>query len=137
MQLLLVFALGLGLLSHSSATPAQEIVPAYILNEDSHPHRVLPGKTARFNIEAGQPGARMDVKCSLQGDGGRALSIIILRSRGLANLQWPFPTRAIRVQAKVDFDITAKTVIAQNSPAYFEFVNDDPSGVFWHQCYNN
>lgn len=82
---------------------------AHIFNEDSHPHQVLPGEAARFTIEAAAHAARVDVKCSLQGDEGKPLGAVTLRTHGLSNVVWPFPTLTIPVDQKIDFDITALT----------------------------
>jgi hypothetical protein len=73
---------------------------AYITNEDSHPHPVAAGETSRFTLELARAVGRMDVKCSLEGDSGMPLTAVTLRTRGLTDVVWPFPTRTIRVEQK-------------------------------------
>jgi len=114
-----------------------DMTAAYIVNEDSHPHPVAPGETTRFSVEQARTVGRMDVKCSLEGDGGKPLTAVTLRTRGLSEVEWPFPTRTIRVEQKIDFDITALTQPGIDGLPYFEFVNEDGARTLWHQCYNN
>ena len=135
------------LLFHSAAVLSADVLPsdvlpadlaaAYIVNEDSHPHRVSPGESARFSLEPAGHAGRMDVKCSLQADDEMILSGVTLRTQGLDDVKWPFPTRTIKLERKIDFDITAQTRAGFAGPLYFEFVNEDRSRVLWHQCYNN
>ena len=74
---------------------------------------------------------------SLEGDGGMPLIAVTLRTQGLSEVEWPFPTLTIRVNRKIDFDITALTQPGFDGPLYFEFVNEDGVRVLWHHCYNN
>jgi len=72
------------LLFHSVIALAADVLPsdvlpadlaaAYIVNEDSHPHRVLPGESSRFSLEPAGHAGRMDVKCALEGDDNMILS---------------------------------------------------------------
>jgi hypothetical protein len=110
---------------------------AYIINEDSHPHPVAPGETARFDVEPTSTMARLDVKCSLEGDAGLPLTAVTLRTRGLSEVEWPFPTLTIGVERRIDFDITAFTEAGFDGLPYYEFVNEDGLRTLWHQCYNN
>lgn len=132
-----IYACEIFLLMPLAASQSADLLPAYIQNEDSHPHQVSPGNSARFSLEPGPAGARMDVKCSLEGDNGEPLSAVTLRTRGLVRLRWPYTTRTIRIDNKIDFDITAETQPRVDEPVYFEFVNGDESRLLWHQCYNN
>jgi len=52
---------GLILLLPMAQVQAADAPPAYIQNEDSHPHPLAPGDSARATLEAGAAGARMDV----------------------------------------------------------------------------
>jgi len=133
----LMYAGGIALLLPMAVAHGADLPRAYIQNEDSHPHQVAPGNSARFAIEAAPDGARMDVKCTLEGDNGAPLAAVTLHSRGLADLQWPYPAHTIRIDHRIDFDITAQTRSAADGPAYFEFVNGDATRLLWHQCYNN
>jgi hypothetical protein len=133
------------LLFHSAIAVSADVLPsdglpadvavAYIVNEDSHPHRVSPGESARFSLEPAGHAGRMDVKCSLEADDEMILTGVTLRTQGL--LIWPFPTRTIKLERKIDFDITAQTRAGFAGPLYFEFVNEDRLRTLWHQCYNN
>ena len=114
-----------------------DLAAAYIVNEDSHPHRVLPGESARFSLEPAGHVGRMDVKCSLEADDEMKLTGVTLRTRGLDDVKWPFQTRTIKLERRIDFDITAQTRAGFAGPLYFEFVNEDRLRVLWHQCYNN
>jgi hypothetical protein len=133
------------LLFHSAIAVSADVLPsdglpadvavAYIVNEDSHPHRVSPGESARFSLEPAGHAGRMDVKCSLEADDEMILTGVTLRTQRL--LIWPFPTRTIKLERKIDFDITAQTRAGFAGPLYFEFVNEDRLRTLWHQCYNN
>ena len=92
---------------------------AFIQKEDSNPHQVSSGDAARFYLEPGTTTALMDVKCSLEGDGGQPLSAVILRTHGLTDVQWPFPTRTIRVDIRIDFDIVALALPELDKPPYY------------------
>jgi hypothetical protein len=122
---------------YSALACSADMTAAYIINEDSHPHPVAPGETARFDVESTNTVARMDVKCSLEGAGGLPLTAVTLRTRGLGEVEWPFPTRTIRVKRRLDFDITALTEAGFDGRPYYEFVNEDEVRALWHQCYNN
>jgi hypothetical protein len=130
-------AVGLGFFVQMVDAGSAELPIAHIINEDSHPHSVKVGETAHFSIEASADVARVDVKCSLEGDEGMPLSAVTLRSYGLSNVAWPFPTLTIRVEQKIDFDVTALTQTGVDGMPYFEFVNEDRTRIMWHQCYNN
>ena len=121
----------------SSIASATDVVRAYVLNEDSHPHQVLPGDVARFSVETGKLVGLMDVKCSLEGDKGKSLTEVRLQTYGLIDVHWPFPGRTVQVDEKIDFDIIAYTQPQVEGLAYFEFINEDRSQILWHQCYNN
>jgi len=121
----------------TSVASAADVIPAYVLNEDSHPHQVLAGDVARFTVDTGKLVGFMDVKCFLEGDNGKPLTAVTLRSHGLTDVRWPFPGRTIQVDKKIDFDIVAYTQVEGEGLAYFEFVNEDRSQILWHQCYNN
>ena len=127
----------MALLIPTAVAQTVDLPHAYIQNEDSHPHQVHPGKTARFYLESSQVAGQMNVKCSLEGDDGRPLTAVTLRTHGLTDVQWPFPTRTIRVDKKIDFDITAQTQPTTANPPYYEFANQDQARLLWHQCYNN
>jgi hypothetical protein len=137
MRLCTACAIGILLFTHTMVTESADMVRAYILNEDSHPHQVPFGDSARFFLEPGKVVAWMDVKCSLEGDKGKPLTAVTLRTHGLIDVQWPFPTRTIRVDKKIDFDIIAQTQPAIDGLSYYEFVNEDQTRLLWHQCYNN
>ena len=136
-KLALFCALGLGLFVQIVDAGSAQLPIAHIINEDSHPHSVKVGETARFLIEASAVAARVDVKCSLEGNESMPLSAVTLRSHGLSNVVWPFPMLTIRVQQKIDFDVTALTEPGVVGMPYFEFVNEDRTQILWHQCYNN
>jgi len=126
-----------GLLIYTGAVWSADMAVAYIINEDSHPHRVAAGEAARFSVEATGTVARVDVKCTLEGNGGMPLIAVTLRTEGLVEVEWPFATQTIRVDQKIDFDITALTQPGIEGLPYFEFVNEDGARALWHQCYNN
>jgi hypothetical protein len=126
-----------GLLIHTAVAWPADMTVAYIINEDSHPHPVAPGEAARFSVEVTKTVARMDVKCSLEGDAGMPLTAVALRTQGLSEVEWPFPGLTIRVDKKIDFDITALTQSGYEGLPYFEFENEDGVRALWHQCYNN
>ena len=119
------------------AAGAAAVDRVYIVNEDSHPHEVQPGASARFSLERSAAGALMDVKCSLRGDEGMPAGKVTLRTHGLGDVVWPYASRSILVEHPVDFDILARIEDANADAAYFEFVNEDPVRRLWHQCYNN
>ena len=96
MRLCMVCAIGIALFTHTIVSQSADMVRAYILNEDSHPHQVPFGNSARFFLEPGKVAAWMDVKCSLEGDDGKPLTAVTLRTHGLTEVQWPFSTRTIR-----------------------------------------
>ena len=122
---------------YTSAGQSADMPRTFIQNEDSHPHEVAAGEATRFTLEATAQVARMDVKCSLEGDVGKPLTSVTLRVHGITDVEWPFATRSIRVERRIDFDITALTKPTSSGLAYFEFVNEDPLNRLWHQCYNN
>lgn len=126
-----------GLLIYTTVVWSADMTAAHIINEDSHPHQVAAGAVTRFSVEAAKTLARMDVKCSLEGDGGMPLTAVTLRTQGLTDVEWPFATLTIRVDRKIDFDITALTQPGIEGLRYFEFVNEDRARALWHQCYNN
>ena len=130
-------AIGSVLLVSMAVVRSADMTAAYIINEDSHPHPVAVGETTRFSVEPSTTVGRMDVKCSLEGDSGMPLTAVTLRTRGLGDVEWPFPTRTIRVEQKIDFDIIALTQPGIDGLPYFEFVNEDGARALWHQCYNN
>ena len=110
---------------------------AYITNEYSHPHQVAAGEATRFTVEASETVARMDVKCSLEGDGVMPLTAVTLRTQGLTEVEWPFSALTIQAGRRIDFDITVLAQPGFDGLPYFEFVNEDRVRVLWHQCYNN
>jgi hypothetical protein len=128
--------IGFGLLVYSGLVCTADTAAAYIINEDSHPHRVAPGGTARFDVESTNSVARLNVKCSLEGDDGLPLTAVTLRTRGLSEVEWPFAAQTIRVERRIDFDITALTAAGFDGLPYYEFVNEDGARALWHQCYN-
>jgi len=130
-------AIGSVLLVYMAVDWSADMAAAYITNEDSHPHPVAAGETSRFTVELARAVGRMDVKCSLEGDSGMPLTAVTLRTRGLTDVVWPFPRRTIRVEQKIDFDITTLTQPGVDGRPYFEFVNEDGARALWHQCYNN
>ena len=86
----------------TSVASAADVIPAYVLNEDSHPHQVLAGDVARFTVDTGKLVGFMDVKCFLEGDNGKPLTAVTLRSHGLTDVRWPFPGRTIQVDKKMN-----------------------------------
>jgi hypothetical protein len=130
-------AIGTGLLLYCAVVWPADMTAAYVINEDSHPHQLAAGEATRFSVESAETVARMDVKCSLEGEGGKPLAAVTLRTQGLTDVEWPFPTRTIRVDQKIDFDITALTQPGFDGLPYYEFVNEDGVRALWHQCYNN
>ncbi len=137
MRLWLSFVYGINLLILTTNVQTEEMPRAFIQNEDSHPHEVSPGDAARFYLEPSTTTALMDVKCSLEGDGGQPLSSITLRTHGLTNVRCPFPTRTIRVDIRIDFDIVALAQPTLDNLPYYEFINGDRARSLWHLCYNN
>jgi hypothetical protein len=133
----LSYVFGFNLLIVTTIFQAGDMPRAFIQNEDSHPHQVPSGEVARFYLEPGTTTALMDVKCSLEGDDGQPLSAVTLRTHGLTDVQWPFPTRTIRVDIRLDFDIVALAQPELDKPPYYEFVNEDRTRSLWHLCYNN
>jgi hypothetical protein len=87
------------LLFHSAIALSADVLPsdglptdlavAYIVNEDSHPHRVSPGESARFSLEPAGHAGRMDVKCSLEADDEMILTGVTLRTQGLDDVKEP------------------------------------------------
>jgi hypothetical protein len=131
------FFIGILLLNYNSTTVATDRIAAYLQNDDSHPYTVAPGDSARFTIGHSQAAAFMDVKCSLEGDMGMPVSAVILRTRGLTDIQWPFASHTIRIDGKIVFDMTAWTQPGVARLAYFEFINEDAKHSLWTQCHNN
>ena len=130
-------AIGTGLLIYMTVAWPADMTAAYIVNEDSHPHQVAAGEATRFSVESAEIVTRMDVKCSLEGECGKPLTAVTLRTQGLTDVEWPFSSKTIRVDQKIDFDITALTQSGFVGLPYFEFVNEDGIRALWHQCYNN
>ena len=137
MRLWLPYVFGLNLLILTTNVQTEEMPRAFIQNEDSHPHDVSSGDAARFYLGPITTTALMDVKCSLEGDGGQPLSSVTLRTHGLTDVQWPFPTRTIRVDIRIDFDIVALAQPTLDNLPYYEFINGDRTRSLWHLCYNN
>ena len=137
MKLSACSTIGTGLLITMAVAWPADMAAAYIVNEDSHPHQVAAGEATRFSVESAETATRMDVKCSLEGEDGKPLTAVTLRTQGLTDVEWPFSSRTIRVDQKIDFDITALTQPGFVDLPYFEFVNEDGIRALWHQCYNN
>ena len=137
MRLWTTNAIGIVSLIHTLAAHPADMLRSYIQNEDSHPHQVASGNAARFYLDSNKITARMDVKCSLEGDNGKPLAAVTLRTHGLTGVQWPYPARTIRVEERIVFDIVGQTQPDLDSPPYYEFVNEDRTRALWHQCYNN
>jgi len=133
----ITYAIVMVLLIPTAVAQTEEMPRAFIQNEDSHPHQVSSGDAARFYLEPSTTTALMDVKCSLEGDGGQSLSSVTLRTHGLTDVQWPFPTRTIRVDIRIDFDIVALAQPTLDNLPYYEFINGDRARSLWHLCYNN
>jgi hypothetical protein len=129
--------IGTGLLIYTAVAWPTDMAASYIVNEDSHPHQVAAGEATRFSVESAETVTRMDVKCSLEGEDGKPLTAVTMRTQGLTDVEWPFSSRTIRVDQKIDFDITALTQPGFVGLPYFEFVNEDGTRALWHQCYNN
>ena len=89
--------IGTGLLIYMAVAWPADMAATYIVNEDSHPHPVAAGEATRFSVESAENVTRMDVKCSLEGEGGKPLAAVTLRTQGLTAVEWPFSSRTIRV----------------------------------------
>jgi hypothetical protein len=137
MRWAIIRLIAVALIARAAIGPAAWAARAFISNEDSHPHEVAPGASARFTLEPAAPGDSMAVKCTLSGDAGHPVTSITLRTSGLEDVRWPFATRTIHIERQIDFDILARISPATTGAAYFEFVNGDPARLLWHQCYNN
>lgn len=124
------------LIACAAVAPVASAARVYITNEDSHPHEVAPGASARFTLEPAPPGDLMDVKCTLRGDADQPVTSITLRTYGLDEVRWPFATRTIDIERQIDFDILARISPGTAGTAYFELLNGDPARLLWHQCYN-
>jgi hypothetical protein len=137
MQSAATLFIGILLLNFSSTTVATDQITAYLQNDDSHSYSVAPGDSVRFTIGYSHAAAFMDIKGSLEGDKGMPVSAVVLRTRGLTDIQWPFASHTIRIEGKIVFDLTAWTQPGVARLAYFEFINDDAKHSLWPQCHNN
>ncbi len=106
----------------------------YMQTEDSHPHEVLPGDTARFPFwETGKAGY-IDVKCALSGPGvDYEIRFSGIKPKGWVIENW----RGTLKGAELGFDIEGRVHSQHTRGISFDIVNHSTSGLLWHQCYNN
>jgi len=122
-----VFLLG----CQSAPTPA--LLQIDMQTEDSHPHEILPEKSARFPFWQADHGGYIDVKCTLSGHAVTfALKLSKIKAIGWAARQ----ARVIDLDGELQVDIEG-TVTNASTAVYFEFINHSPTQMLWHQCYNN
>ncbi|MAN79220.1 MAG: hypothetical protein CMM77_06775 [Rhodospirillaceae bacterium] len=121
--------------AHAAETPRQALPRAEMLEEDSHPHEVQPGREARFHTLPAATPSLLDVKCSLTGPAARAAIV----TSGMELQDWPLPGREFDLApgATLWLDITAVVNPGTTDAPYFAFRNLDASRLLWHQCYNN
>tara|TARA_R110000772_G_scaffold231592_4_gene342664 strand:+ start:28903 stop:29322 length:420 start_codon:yes stop_codon:yes gene_type:complete len=119
----------------AAETPGRALPRVEMLEEDSHPHDVRPGREARFHILPVALPSRIDVKCSLTGPAARATIV----TSGMELQDWPLPGREFDLTpgATLWLDITAAVRPGTAEAPYFAFRNLDASRLLWHQCYNN
>ena len=107
---------------------------AQMVNEDSHPHEVLPGAISWFFIGPVTERRTLDVKCTLSGPVGPVRLVF----RGVAPTGWAASHARFHIgQAELHVDIEGVVTPDGTGHPFFEFVNDDPVRLLWHQCYNN
>ncbi len=103
-------------------------------NEDSHRHEVRPGAAARFYITAVREARKLDVKCGLSGPVGPVRLVF----GGLEPQGWAASHARFSIgRQELSIDIEGVVSPGPAGAAYFEFINDDPARLLWHQCYNN
>lgn len=106
----------------------------YMQTEDSHPHEVLPGKTARFPFWQADHAGYIDVKCTLTGPGVR----FRLELNGIKPVGWAAENNEIDLgQGELQIDIEGKVNEQGRADIYFNFINQSATDLLWHQCYNN
>lgn len=114
-----------------SNEPTKQI---YMQTEDSHPHEVLPGKTSRFPFWPSEQAGFIDVKCTLSG---QAVPFEI-RLSGITPKAWLSKnTRVVLGADELQIDLEGVVTEPGKPDVYFDFINQSPDQLLWHQCYNN
>jgi hypothetical protein len=105
-----------------------------MVNEDSHPHEVLPGARSRFFIPAVTEPRRLDVKCGLSGPVGPVRLVF----GGVEPRRWGKSHAKFSI-GRQELNIDIEGIVLPNGAEdpFFEFVNGDSTRLLWHQCYNN
>ncbi len=116
------------------ATPSLPVQQIYMQTEDSHPHEILPGETARFPFWPSQHIGFIDVKCTLSGEG----VVFELRLSDIDPRGWAAANRTLPLShEELQIDIEGDVAKAGSGTVSFAFVNNSQSRLLWHQCYNN
>ncbi len=112
---------------------AVNIQQAYIDNEDSHPHEIVPGDEARFTIPSSISPQKIAVVCTLSGPVGP----IVIKSVNFFPTGWAWKTKTFHIgRTPIKVDVRGVTAGGGGITSYFAFFNQDPTGLLWHQCYN-
>jgi hypothetical protein len=119
-------------LSASTTFASSSSPRAFINNEDSHPHEVLPGKSTVFYVDNSKTGGLVDVKCMLSGP----VSSVTARANGFKLEKWKLPSKTFPITEPIEINIVGN-VPPNSRNSTFEFLNGDVSRLLWHQCYNN
>jgi len=115
------------------ATPPP-LLHAEMVNEDSHLHEVQPGATSRFYISAAGERRKLDVKCTLSGPVGPVRLVF----GGVEPEKWARAHASFSIgEQELNIDIEGAVIPDATGYPFFDFVNDDPDRLLWHQCYNN
>ena len=107
----------------------------HMLNEDSHAHEVRPGEAAKFFVPASPEPHRLDVKCTLTG--GQAARVRMAYS-GVQPIGWAKKNSVFSPAGEeIDVEIEGTVMSTTDEAGWFAFINEDPTELLWHQCYNN
>lgn len=120
---------------NAAEAPERALPRAEMLEEDSHPHEVRPGREAHFHAMPVAEPSVINVKCALTGPAARAALV----TSGMDVKNWPLPGLEFDLKpgATLWLDITAVVRPGTAEAPYFAFRNLDASRLLWHQCYNN
>jgi hypothetical protein len=116
----------------SIVSTAEPVGQTHMVNEDSHPHEVQPGAISRFIIQRNDGGGKLDVKCTLSGPVGPVRLIF----QGVVPTGWAVSHTEFHIGAQ-ELNVDIEGDVKARGTAHFDFVNDDPARLLWHQCYNN
>lgn len=129
------FSPAAALIVTATAACSEPLGQVYMLNEDSHPHPVRPGKAAKIFVPAAPEPRRLDVKCTLSG---APTARVRIAYSGVEPIGWAKQHPVFSLTGgEINVDIEAIVMPATKDAHSFAFVNENPSKLLWHQCYNN